>query len=386
MYDDVSVPLSPDALAAALSVRDLTDPSAGPHAMQLLVDDIVDALRDRWKACVLRHRGHRIVPVEDNYDRLRYPPKAVARDARYTRYASDTCVLRSHASAMVPAALRKLAGEERAGAASDDVLLACAGVVYRRDSIDRLHTGTPHQLDLWRVVAPTRPSMGDDDLVAMIGAVVASALPGARWRTLPTQHPYTLLGREIEVWDATTNGWIEVGECGLAHPDVLASSGLVDRSGLALGLGLDRLLMLRKGVPDIRILRSSDDRVASQLLDLAPYRAVSAMPAVRRDLSVAVDAAVDAETLGDRVRDALGPDASAVEELAILTETPCDDLPAPARERLGIRSGQKNVLLRLVLRPIDRTLTDDDANDLRDRVYGAIHEGGAHQWARGSRD
>jgi phenylalanyl-tRNA synthetase alpha chain len=42
---------------------------------------------------------------------------------------------------------------------------------------------------------------------------------------------------------------------------------------------------------------------------------------------------------------------------------------------LGLRPGQKNVLLRLVLRHPDRTLTAREANDLRDRVYASLHEG-----------
>jgi phenylalanyl-tRNA synthetase alpha chain len=58
--------------------------------------------------------------------------------------------------------------------------------------------------------------------------------------------------------------------------------------------------------------------------DRARYRPVSAMPPIRRDLSVAVEAADTAEDLGDRVRDALGPDADGVEEVAVLAETPSD--------------------------------------------------------------
>ena len=48
---------------------------------------------------------------------------------------------------------------------------------------------------------------------------------------------------------------------------------------------------------------------------------------------------------------------------------------ASARERLGLRAGQKNVLLRVVLRHVDRTLTRAEANSLRDRVYAAVHDG-----------
>jgi phenylalanyl-tRNA synthetase alpha chain len=135
--------------------------------------------------------------------------------------------------------------------------------------------------------------------------------------------------------------------------------------------------MLRKGIRDIRLLRSTDPRVADQMLDLAPYRSVSSMPPVRRDLSVVVGAAADvsAEVLGDKVRNALGADADAAESLEVLGETSYDDLPPAARDRLQLTPGQRNVLVRLVLRPVDRTLTDAEANALRDKVYRALHEG-----------
>ncbi len=163
---------------------------------------------------------------------------------------------------------------------------------------------------------------------------------------------------------------------------VLQAAGLAGFHGLALGMGLDRLLMLTKGIPDIRLLRSNDPRVSSQMLDLAPYRPVSAMPPVRRDLSIAVAVDDDEETLGDRVREALGDDADRVEEVVVLSATPYGDLSAPARVRLGARAGQKNMLIRVVLRDLAETLTDEQANELRDRVYGALHQSTAHQWGR----
>ena len=112
-------------------------------------------------------------------------------------------------------------------------------------------------------------------------------------------------------------------------------------------------------------------------LRFQPYRPVSNLPALRRDLSVAVVAKTNAEQLGDRVRNALGHRADMLEAVTILSETAYGDLPAVARERLGMIDTQKNVLVRLVIRPYDRTLTDAEANGLRDRVYQAIHEGTA---------
>ena len=372
-------------LTSALAVRDLSDPAAGPHAVQLIVDEIRHALTAVWPSTRVRvRRDHPVVSLTDNYDALGYAAGAVTRDARYTRYVDAGHVLRSHSSAMIPPALRSLAAQ----GGPDDVLLVCPGICYRRDSVDWQHTGTPQQLDLWRITRSVR--CDGDELLAMIGTVVEAALPGAQWRAVPTTHPYTVGGRQVDVLHR--GEWIEIGECGVAAPEVLRRAGLetgLDArlrpgwSGLAMGLGLDRLLMLRKGVPDVRLLRSTDPRVAAQLLDLTPYKAVSTMPPVRRDLSVVVDGGTDLtpETLGDRVREALGDDADAAELVEPVSVTRYEELPQPARDRLGIAPGQLNLLLRLVLRPVDRTLTDTEANALRDRVYAALHTGAASEWA-----
>ncbi len=354
--------LTPTDVIRALSLRDLTDPAAGPHAMQLLLAEIQAAL----PAPVRVHRASPIVSIADNYDRLGYPPDGAARDARYTRYVCDTALLRTQTSAMLPPLLAALPEHE------DDVVLACVGLVYRRDVIDRLHVGEPHQADLWRIA---RRPLGVAALDELIAAVVEAALPGARWRAQPAHHPYTTDGRQLDV--RVGGDWIEIGECGLAAPALLPPG----RAGLAMGLGLDRLVMLRKGIDDIRLLRATDPRIAGQLLDLAPYRPVSTMPAVRRDLSIAVDEVPEAEELGDRVRAALGDRAELVEAVTIESVTRVAELPPAAIARLGIAPGQTNVLVRVVLRALDRTLTHEACNELRDRIYAALHRGSRHAWA-----
>jgi phenylalanyl-tRNA synthetase alpha chain len=375
--DREEIPMSisiipPQALERALALRDLSDPAQGPHATQLLVDRVTGALAARW-GCELRlHRAHPVVATEDNYDRLHIGPGAVSRDARYTRYVAPGRVLRTHTTAMIPPLLRELSANPPA-----DVLLACPGLAYRRDQIDRLHTGEPHQMDLWRIAA--RP-LGGADLREMVHTLVEALAPGAEYRLNPSPHPYTLEGVEIEVmWNG---GWVEVGECGIALPDILRESGLpAGHTGLAMGLGLDRLLMLAKGIPDIRLLRAEDPRIAGQMHDLAPYRPVSHQPPIRRDLSVALACETTPEEVGDRVRTALEARVDSLEAVEVLSETPHDQLPAAARERIGLRPGQKNVLVRVVIRDLARTLTSDEANELRDEVYAALHQGDAWQWA-----
>ena len=372
-----SVPyLSPAQLQAALGIRDLSDPGEGPHAIQILIDRAVEALARAWSCEVRWCRGPKVVPVADNYDRLGYGPGAITREARYTRYVSTGQMLRSHSSVMVPPALRQLARDQLAREAGDDVLLVCPGMAYRRDAIDWQHSGTPHQLDLWRI---TRQAMTDADLDGMISRLLGALVPELPYRQEPRTHPYTRHGRQVDVRQGSR--WVEVWECGLAHPGVLAAAGLAGHSGLALGMGLDRMLMLIKGIPDIRLLRSADPLIADQMRDLARYRPVSSMPPITRDLSVAVAEDEDEETLGDRVRDALGTEAPCVEEVRVLSATACDRLPASAARRLGARPGQKNLLVRVVLRDLEKTLTNEAANSLRDRIYLAIHQGTEYQWA-----
>lgn len=346
--------ISTSELVRALSLRDLSDPAHGPHAMQVLLDAIHAGL----PAPVRVHRGSPIVSITDNYDRLHYPPGGVARDARYTRYVCDSAVLRTQTTAMIPPLLDEIT--------EADVVLSCPGLVYRRDVIDRHHVGEPHQLDLWRIA--TRP-LDDRDLDELIERVVAAALPGARWTTQPAVHPYTTGGRQIDV------DGIEIGECGLA---AITRPGTW---GLAMGLGLDRLLMLRKGIDDIRLLRAADPRVASQMVDLAPYRPVSLMPPVRRDLSIVVDTPLDGESLGDAVRAALGERTDLLEACEVLSTTPAHALPPPAAARLGIATGQHNQLVRVTLRALDRTLTHGECNALRDEIYAALHRGSVMSWA-----
>ncbi|WP_217181962.1 hypothetical protein [Streptomyces sp. AC495_CC817] len=360
--------LPSDQLCRALNVRDLTNPSQGEHAIQLLLESVVTALQTEWGSTVRYVRSAPIVPVRENYDRLGYDAGDVTRARRYTRYISPTVMLRSHTSAELPNAL-----EDYSGQSDVDELIATPGLVYRRDAVDRSHVGEPHQVDLWRI--RSTPDTDDSDMLTMIGLLVEAVLPGVEWMVTDVTHPYTVGGRQIDVLH---NGeWLELAECGRIHPDVLRGSGLDPErwSGLALGMGLERALMLRKGIPDIRYLRGEDPRIASQMLTLEPWQHVSPLPASRRDISVVVAADEDEETLGDRIRTGLGVEADVIESVKVLSRTAHEQLPDAARARLGTQDGQVNLLLRIVLRPIDRTLTSSQANQIRNAIYQAVHEG-----------
>jgi phenylalanyl-tRNA synthetase alpha chain len=90
---------------------------------------------------------------------------------------------------------------------------------------------------------------------------------------------------------------------------------------------------------------------------------------------VVLDADAVEEVLGDRVRSAVGSRAEEIESVEVVTLTAWHELPQRARQRLGLRPDQTNALVRLTLRPLERTLTDAEANDLRNQVYLALHRG-----------
>lgn len=360
--------LSPEELQRALTLRDLTDPSQGEHAIQQLLTAVVSTLATHWQSTVRTVRNPPVVAVRDNYDRLGYDPSDITRDRRYTRYVSPTTMLRSHTSAEIPACL-----ESYGQSNNIDELLVIPGLVYRRDVVDRNHVGEPHQVDLWRI--RDTPDTSDADMVEMIVRLVDAILPGAQWQVTDAVHPYTVGGRQIDVW--TDGAWLELAECGRIHPHVLRAAGLDPKrwSGLALGMGLERALMLRKSIPDIRYLRAEDPRIATQMLDLQPWQRISALPRARRDISVVVADGEDEEILGDLIRSALGDDSEVIESVEQLARTSYSELPQAARTRLGIRPDQSNVLLRIILRPIDQTLTSQQANDIRNAIYRAVHRG-----------
>jgi len=362
------IPISSIELQRALALRDLSDPSQGAHGIQLILNELTVGIADKIQTSLRVERPHPVVTVESNYDALLIPEGVATREARYTRYVNETHMLRSHTSAALPPLLKKYAELE----SSVDVLLAVPGLVYRRDQVDRTHVGEPHQLDLWRL--SSNKDLTGERLLELMGSVAHAVLPSAEWRTIPAVHPYTVEGLQLEV--RLHGEWLELGEGGLIHPQLMRAAGLPDTySGLAMGLGLDRALMLRKGLTDIRYLRSSVPAVMEQLNTLEPWIPVSQQPAAKRDVSIARNDLLDDEILGDLCRQALGDDSSLLEEAVIVSTATHEELPKAAHERLGMTTEQTNVLIRLTLRSLEHTLTAEETNELRDRIYLSIHQG-----------
>lgn len=364
--------MSPEQLAKSLAIPDLSDPANGIHAINLMFEKFRIYLDGKaglngWPALEVR-RSNPITSIANNFDRLLFPENNAGRSSVYTRHVSEQSVLRTHTSCMIPDIL-----EELPARGIEDYLVLCPGICYRRDVVDKIHCGEPHQLDIWRI-HKGEPRLERKDLIKLIEAVIDCAIPGCKYRANEVIHPYTINGLEVEI--LVSGAWIELLECGEAHPQVLRNSGLNPEvySGLALGMGLDRLVMIAKGIDDIRILRSQDPRIRKQMLDLAPFKPVSKYPPIRQDLSLSVATEKTEEDICEAVIGVMGDDAGILEEILIRSETPYEDLPPQAVERLGIKPGQKNVLMRVTLRSHDRSLLQEEANEIRNKIYLSINE------------
>jgi phenylalanyl-tRNA synthetase alpha chain len=259
----------------------------------------------------------------------------------------------------------------------EDVLILLPGLAYRRDVTDKTHLGVLHQLDMWRVVknSPQKPAIVKDNLLHVVKGVANIAAPGWKLRIVDNPHPYTKQGIEV---NAVKDGRdIEILECGLTSDRLLQNCGLNPEkySGWALGMGLDRLVMTLKAIPDIRYLRSTNPDIAKQMIDLSPYDEVSHQPSIKRDMSYSVPKSYVEEDINEDIRSALGDNMNILESVEVLSETPAEQLPDNVRKRLGCNPTQKNILVRVTLRHLEKTITNKQANEIYNDVYGKINYG-----------
>ncbi len=336
----------------------MTNPANGIHAINLIVYTIAEALQASRYPEPTIWRSHPITTVANNFDKLYFHQESLSRSPRYTRYLSDGRLLRTHTTAIIPELLSWLRGEQ---------LILHPGICYRRDVVDKRHVGEPHQMDVWLI--SNRQHLGREALVELIQTILNAVLPGLSYRLNETSHPYTLNGLEIEV--LVDGKWMEVGEGGEAHPGFLQPG----YTGLATGWGLERLAMLVKGIDDIRLLRSTHPQIAAQMTNLEPYCLVSNQPSINRDMSIVTGADMELEDICAGIVEALGDEAELLESVDILSETPYHQLPQKVIQRLGIQPNQKNVLVRMTLRSLHRSIPNQHANVLRDLVYNEINQG-----------
>ena len=354
----------------ALELNDLTELKHPAHAIGLLLDEVLEGLKARGWPDAQVLRGPRIVSAQENYGLLGYDPAEVTLGSEHTRWVDEHSLLRTQTTSQIPKALQQAAQNRKAG---ELILLAAPGITFRRDSRDRWHCAEPHQMDIWVLGDPQLSTR--EHLLRLVADILECSVPGMSWIYQSSPHHYTEGGIEVNL--LLDKQPIEVLECGCIARSLLQRLGVdpAKHGGLALGMGLDRLTMLRKGIPDIRLLRDPNERVQAQLHDLLPWKAVSRLPSISRDISLAVTPGLSEEVLTEKMLLAAGDNAAWIEEMHIKGRWAMADLPVQAIERLGLLPGQENVLLREVLRDCSRSITTSEANALYERIQSALHEG-----------
>ncbi len=191
-----------------------------------------------------------------NFTALNFPQEHPARDTQDTFFTTDGRVMRTHTS---PMQVRYMESHR------PPFRLIVPGRAYRNEAVDVTHEAQFHQLEA--LVVGERITMAD-----LKGAIteMATALFGrdTRTRLQPAYFPFVEPGAEFAIWWTNPRTgerqWLELGGCGMVHPNVFRAVGYEGVTGFAFGFGIERLALIPFGVPDIRHFYQSDLRVLNQ--------------------------------------------------------------------------------------------------------------------------
>lgn len=191
-----------------------------------------------------------------NFDALNFDPDHPARAMQDTFFIDPVerhLVLRTHTS---PVQIRSLLEREL------PVYVVAPGRVFRTDELDATHTPVFHQMEGIAVDRGLTMAHLRGTLEHMARAMFGE---GARIRLRPSYFPFTEPSAELDVWHPTFKGgarWIEWGGCGMVNPNVLRAAGIDPDvySGFAFGMGIERTLMFRNEVGDMRDMIEGDVR------------------------------------------------------------------------------------------------------------------------------
>jgi phenylalanyl-tRNA synthetase alpha chain len=263
-FDAREAELRAEEEAARLHEEALDLTSLGPrrapgsrHPLTVLMEDMADVfVAMGWEIA----EGPEVEHEWFNFDALNFDadhPARAMQDTFFVEPVDRHLLLRTHTS---PVQIRSLLEREL------PVYVVAPGRVYRTDELDATHTPVFHQIegiaiDKGLTMAHLRGTL-EHLARAMFG-------PEAKIRLRPNYFPFTEPSAELDIWHPTFVGgarWIEWGGCGMVNPNVLRSAGINpdEYQGFAFGMGIERTLMFRNNVQDMRDMVEGDIRFSSQ--------------------------------------------------------------------------------------------------------------------------
>ncbi len=196
-----------------------------------------------------------------NFTALNVPPDHPARDMQDTFWTREKPprVLRTQTSSVQ---IRYMEEQLKKGIKPPYRIIA-PGKVFRNEATDATHEAQFYQNEGLAV--------GTDITMAHLKGTLSTFFheylgPDAQVRFRPSYFPFTEPSVEVDVWFASGDGgkgkWLEVMGAGMVHPTVLQNVGLDARryQGFAFGGGIERIMMVKYGVPDVRLFHSGDIR------------------------------------------------------------------------------------------------------------------------------
>ena len=199
-----------------------------------------------------------------NFEALNIPKDHPSRDTQDTFYISDNVLLRTQTSPMQIRTMEKK---------KPPIRIIAPGRVYRSDAVDATHSPLFHQVE--GLVVDKGITMADlkGTLEVFVKRLYGDSTV-VRFR--PHHFPFTEPSAELDVQCfhchgegcslCKGEGWIEILGCGMVHPQVLLNCGIdpEEYSGFAFGLGLERMVMMRYGIDDMRLFYDNDVRFLKQ--------------------------------------------------------------------------------------------------------------------------
>jgi phenylalanyl-tRNA synthetase alpha chain len=212
--------------------------------------------------------GPEVELEENNFTKLAFPPDHPATDMQDSFWVSPGVLLRTHTSNVQ---VREMLAH------GPPLAIVSAGAVYRRDD-DVTHSPMFHQIEGFLVAERVSFAELKGVLTAFAERLYGKETP-VRFR--PSYFPFVEPGAELDVGcvfckraDGThagcrvckQTGWLEVLGCGMIHPEVFRHAGIDSEkfTGFAFGMGIDRIAMLRYGIPNIKLLFENDPRFLAQ--------------------------------------------------------------------------------------------------------------------------
>ncbi len=203
-----------------------------------------------------------------NFDALNIPPEHPARAMHDTFFLKDFCdepmLLRTHTSPVQIRAMKRFLAE----GGEPPLAVVAPGRVYRCD-YDVTHSPMFHQVEVFKVDHDVSLAHLKGVLKHFLSTYFEKDLP---IRLRPHYFPFTEPSAEVDIGCVFCSGkgcrickgsgWLEILGSGMIHPNVLTSVGIDSEmfSGFAFGLGVERLVMLKKGIPDLRLFFENDVR------------------------------------------------------------------------------------------------------------------------------